>query len=556
MAIKSRFLTITALIILLIGAFSWLSMRVLAEDIIISWVERYAEKQIKYDKVRMLMPLIQEVNLSKEFAEIASLKAWAKQPDNADLQQKAWQDAEDFRLRFAENAYFMALKNNNHYYYSDDKVTSNYEFYRYTLDASKPTDAWFYQIMAEQIDLHLNVNPDVELGVIKLWSDVLIRDGDDILGVVGTGLDLSLFLQQMIDQQDIYSAIVFTNYEGSIQLHQQEELIDYAALTMQAHNKRLIFQLLDDESSKVLLQESFQRAKANPNQVEMVSVNKQQTRQLASVIYIPEIDWYQVNFIDINNFLPINEFFSLLMVFLIGLVGALIIMYCLLSLMVTRPLAELDVSIRALGENDYRAPQLSCFAGKEIKRLSRHYQKMSTALLEYQFELETKVAQRTEALNRLAKIDPLTELYNRRGFEIYMTHYMQNWQQHGERFGVINLDVNKFKEVNDEFGHAAGDQVLQRIAKYLQSTVGKRGQVARWGGDEFLILLGPDHLDYMTVLITILEDKKPAFILDAAHQEVRVQFSVGSASIQENDTLESLLQRADKAMYAMKFAGR
>ena len=549
MTIKSRFLLSTTGILLLTCFFSWLSIRVLAEDLVESWVERYAEKQARYDKARTLLPLIQEINLSKEFAELDSLKAWAEQPNNESLKQQAFIDAEEFRMRFAEKSYFIALKKNERYYFSDDDASG--KFYRYTLESSKESDAWFYQIMEHNLDLHLNVNPDVELGVIKLWSDVLIRQGDEILGVVGTGLDLSDFLDQMVEKQDVYSAIVFTNYEGAIQLYQQEELINYSSLTKNAEGKKLIFQLLDNEESKERLKQALKSAKNRPNKIEMTRVDKDGTHQLASVIYIPEIDWLQVNFIDIGRFLPLSEFSSLFVVFFVSLVVALIIFYVLLSLIVTKPLAELDLSIRQLGKNRYRVPKLSYFAGTEIKRLVSHYEKMSTSLLEYQHQLEEKVKERTAELNRLSILDPLTELYNRRGFEMYMKEYLASWQKDQKSFGLINVDVNEFKLINDRLGHAAGDFVLQKIASYLLSVVDEKGVVARWGGDEFLILVR-DKQEQDRISERLRSDKV-LHEIDFNGDRVSVQFSIGNAFIQDQDTLESLLHRADKAMYAVKF---
>jgi diguanylate cyclase (GGDEF)-like protein len=556
MKIKSRFLILTTLILLLTGFFSWLSMRVLAEDIIVSWVERYAEKQVLYDKARTLLPLVQEVELSKEFAKLESLKAWAKQPDNVLLKQEARIDAENFRNRFSDKSYFIGLKSNNHYYYSDEQTASHEELYRYTLDASKAADAWFYRLMEVGLNLHLNVNPDIELGVVKLWSDVLIRDGDDILGVVGTGLDLSDFLNQIVEKQDIYSAIVFTNYEGAIQLYQEEDLIDYASITKNSEDKKRIFQLLDDEGSRKILKQSFERARNHPNSVDISSVSKESVRQLASVVYIPEIDWFQINFIDIKNFLPVTEFSSLLFIFLISLICTLIIFYLLFSLIVTRPLAELDSSIRALGKNKYQAPKLSRFAGSEIKRLVADYQDMSKALLEYQHELEDKVEARTTELSRISKLDPLTELYNRRGFEVHMVECMQQWHEQKQPFGLINIDVNKFKAINDLYGHGVGDFVLKKIAAHLVDVVGQKGEVSRWGGDEFLILLKQiDDLDTVKISTILLENKKPLMI-KINNQDVLIEFSVGSTLVQEGDTLEDMLHRADKAMYVVKFADR
>ncbi|MEO9274496.1 GGDEF domain-containing protein [Marinomonas sp. 5E14-1] len=530
-------------------------MKVLAEDIISNWVEIYAEKQLRYDKVRTLLPLIQEVELSKEFAEIDSIKNWANDPNNQELKEAALRDGEEFRTRFSDNSFFIALNKNNNYYYHDDEVKKlGIDSYRYTLDPNKPEDAWFYSIMKINLSVHLNVNPDVELGVVKLWSDVLIRKGNEILGVVGTGLDLSNFLDQMVEKQDIYSAIFFTNYEGSIQLHQEEALIDYASITKQSEDKKLIFQILDDEGSKAKLRNVFQLAKETPNSVKTAIVYKNDIRELASVIYIPEIDWFQVNFIDVDYFLPWTEFFSLFFVFLISLIIALIVTYLMIKLIVTKPIKELDDSVCALKRNKILEPKINKRAGLEIKNLVSHYKEMSDSILEYQNKLEEKVEERTKALSLLSQLDPLTSLYNRRGIELYLNEYMRQWNVSKQAFSIINIDINDFKLVNDKYGHFVGDEVLKEIANYLKSTLLGKGEVSRWGGDEFIITI--KHLEshtFSSLLDQLINDSR-SLILKLKNQELVITFSVGCTSIKENDTIESMLNRADKDMYSMKFS--
>lgn len=555
MTLQSRFLISITIIFSLTGFFSWVSMKVLAEDIISNWVEIYAEKQLRYDKVRTLLPLIQEVELSKEFAEIDSIKNWANDPDNQELKETALGDAEEFRTRFSDNSFFIALKKNNNYYYRDDEAEkSGMDSYRYTLDPSKSENAWFYSIMKINLSVHLNVNPDVELGVVKLWSDVLIRKGNEILGVVGTGLDLSDFLDQMVEKQDIYSAIFFTNYEGSIQLHQEEALIDYASITKQSEDKKLIFQILDDEGSKTQLRNSFQLAKGSPNSVKTAVFYKNGIRELASVIYIPEIDWFQVNFIDVDYFLPWTEFSSLFFVFLISLIIALIVIYLLIKLIVTNPIKELDNSICALKRNEILVPEINKRAGLEIKNLVSHYKEMSDSILEYQSELEKKVEERTKALSLLSQLDPLTSLYNRRGIELYINEYMRQWDESKQAFSIINIDINDFKIVNDKYGHSIGDEVLKKIASYLKNTLLGKGEVSRWGGDEFIITI--KHLDSHTfsgLLDQLISDSR-SLSVELNSQELFITFSVGCTSVKENDTIESMLNRADKDMYSMKFS--
>ncbi|GAB3485940.1 GGDEF domain-containing protein [Marinomonas epiphytica] len=555
MAIRTRFLLFTALIILFTGLFSWLSMKVMAEGIVVKWMEIYAEKQLRYDKVRTLLPLVQEVKLSKEFAELESIKQWAEQPNNSFLQKKALQDAEAFRHRFSDNSYFIALRENGHYFYSDsDAREQSTDLYRYTLDPEKPEDAWFYSIMDLNMDLHLNVNPDLELGVVKLWSDVLIRRDNEVLGVVGTGLDLSTFLSRMVEKQDIYSAVVFTNYEGSIQLHQKEELINFSSVSKQLADKKTVFQIVDDRKSRQALEQSFIRAKSSDNKVEMVMVNQAGERQLASVIYLPEIDWFQVNFIEIDRFLPWTEFSGLIVVFLVSLICALIIYYLLVTLLISRPLESLDRSISSLENKQYEAAKVPFLSGLEIKRLIQHYNTMSDSFLKHQEELEKQVTERTAQLKQLASHDSLTGLVNRRGLEEHMKHSMAQWEENQRAFGLINVDVDDFKKINDQYGHSVGDQLLAGLAQHLKQIMGSAGVVARWGGDEFLILVSANDPAELEGICQRFVHCKQIYQTLISGQSIQVSYSLGSALIQQGDTQESLYTKADKAMYKAKFA--
>ncbi|MDB4837426.1 GGDEF domain-containing protein [Marinomonas sp.] len=557
MTIKSRFLISITLILLLTGVFSWFSVRVITDNLVTNWVSLYAEKQLKYDEVRTLLPLTHELDAAKEFASLNTIIAWAKDPNNESLKHTALKEASKFRHRFSDNAFFIALSKNNQYYYYDDNIkTPDNTPLNYTLDKSKKSDAWFYSLIDSPLEFHLNINPDVNLGVVKLWSDVLIRDENgNVIAAVGSGLDLSSFVDKIVSKQDINSAITFTNLEGAIQLHQEESKIDYGTIAKQHVDKKLIFQLLDDAVSKVKLQHGFDLARQVPNSIEAVMVNKNGLRQLASIIYIPEVDWFQVNFIEIDRFLPWTEFSGFLVVLFISLVCALIIVYILITFMVLKPLKELDKSILSLKNNECRTPKFTPSAGLEIKKLMTHYQQMSHSLLGYQHELESKVAERTQELNLIAQIDPLTQLYNRRGFDTHMTRYMDHWQQDGQAFYLINIDIDFFKSINDQYGHAIGDNLLQEIAAYLKETVGDEGETARWGGDEFLILAKADNQGPNNILESLKNDcaslSTKADILD-----INISFSFGYTCVEEGDSIEKMLHRADKAMYKIKFANR
>jgi diguanylate cyclase (GGDEF)-like protein len=145
-------------------------------------------------------------------------------------------------------------------------------------------------------------------------------------------------------------------------------------------------------------------------------------------------------------------------------------------------------------------------------------------------------------IHRLATIDPLTGLFNRQTWDMFLAQQIAVAERYGKSFKIMMIDLNKFKKVNDRQGHLAGDKILHKVGVALQNSVRAVDHVARWGGDEFIILF-PDAGDEVLSLVKNRLEKELADV---------ILFSVGETSWQEGDDGDSLLSRADTALYADK----
>lgn len=157
------------------------------------------------------------------------------------------------------------------------------------------------------------------------------------------------------------------------------------------------------------------------------------------------------------------------------------------------------------------------------------------------------------ALERLATIDALTGLPNRRRLEEASQIQMARVKRRGEKLSVIMTDVDKFKSVNDTHGHQTGDLVLQHVASILDSTVRESDFVGRWGGEEFMILCPETKLTDAA----IVAEKLRAAI--AAHEFPVVgtkTASFGVAELAAGEALDHAVERADAALYRAKENGR
>jgi|HubBroStandDraft_5_1064220.scaffolds.fasta_scaffold03876_5 diguanylate cyclase (GGDEF)-like protein len=160
-------------------------------------------------------------------------------------------------------------------------------------------------------------------------------------------------------------------------------------------------------------------------------------------------------------------------------------------------------------------------------------------------------------INRMARFDSVTELPNRRCFEERLTLALRRDSAPGDGLTVMFLDLDDFKQVNDSLGHRTGDKLLVEIASRLGAIIGPRDLVARWGGDEFVILHhhDPGQLETEVLAKRIIDEINRAVVIDGS--EVIVGASIGSASApSDGSSPDALLSKADIALYAAKADGR
>ena len=162
-----------------------------------------------------------------------------------------------------------------------------------------------------------------------------------------------------------------------------------------------------------------------------------------------------------------------------------------------------------------------------------------------------------EKLHEEAIRDPLTNLFNRRYFLESLTREMNRAQREQHPVTLIMLDIDHFKPLNDEHGHAAGDQVLLEFSQRLQEGMRKADVVSRWGGEEFLIMMpGLSQEDAYKRMVEWRETNSPMFFT-VAGKRLTVRFSSGLATAPQNGmTPDELINATDKALYLAKAAGR
>lgn len=219
-----------------------------------------------------------------------------------------------------------------------------------------------------------------------------------------------------------------------------------------------------------------------------------------------------------------------------------------------RRASELDVVLARFEDQDQIESAISPLR-ECIRDLQDHNKRLQTEL----DQTRKAVARQTEQLEQAqeeARIDALTGLPNRRAFDEKIEELQSLFDRGNSSYVVALLDIDHFKSFNDEHGHAVGDKVLEFVAEILRGTQRWTDHVARFGGEEFVILL-PRVAGHKAKFAV---DRQRAKIEDATFaiggESLSVTVSAGVAEVLPGDTIAKVLARADEALYAAKAAGR
>jgi len=200
-----------------------------------------------------------------------------------------------------------------------------------------------------------------------------------------------------------------------------------------------------------------------------------------------------------------------------------------------------------LGINDYfiypvDKSELKARVKTQLRR--KQYQDDLRAELEESFDLSTK--------------DGLTGVFNRRYFDIHIKQMTEKARTSGQKLCLMMLDMDHFKDVNDTYGHPAGDAVLKTLTNTLKSSFRITDLIARYGGEEFMVLLGNMNIEQGSVTAEKIRSTIEAidFIIPDYSQPLKKTTSIGIVEFNPIESAQDFINRVDKALYEAKETGR
>lgn len=185
---------------------------------------------------------------------------------------------------------------------------------------------------------------------------------------------------------------------------------------------------------------------------------------------------------------------------------------------------------------------------KQIKDLNDRLQAMEKE--------SDELRQSAEKSRDLALKDALTGIWNRQALNEFLEKEYSRWQRYQKPLSIVVWDIDFFKRVNDNYGHAAGDKVLKTIADIFQKQTRNTDFIARYGGEEFMGIFPETDLKDALILANKIREKVEFSKFHYENKPVPITASAGLASFRDNDTIDDVFKRADKALYQAKESGR
>jgi diguanylate cyclase (GGDEF)-like protein len=265
-------------------------------------------------------------------------------------------------------------------------------------------------------------------------------------------------------------------------------------------------------------------------------------------------------------FAPVFEVVTRVFVVDVGIVLLFSFLAYQITAAIVRPIEALSEGARRISEGRLATQIPEPRGTDELGLLTRTFNDMTRTLLRNQSEIHDanaklkaqneELRRANEVLEQLSITDGLTKLHNHRFFQDYLTREIKRVSRTGDPLAMLLIDIDDFKRLNDRLGHAAGDEMLVRVARLLNDCIRESDLAARYGGEEFVVLAPDTRLDGAVYLAEKIRTAiaESSFILDDSKQLTKTTVSIGVARYEGNR--KTFFQNADQALYRAKAAGK
>ncbi len=591
--------------------------------------------------------LLREIALSAKAADTDIVKAWMKKPQNEALKKQAYGELMHYNNALADENIFIVLENTHQIYFINRDTSYETFVPSGTLSPGISEDVWYFKTIEYDKPFLLNIDIDRFLNTMRVWVNVKVQEEGETLGVMGTGLYLKPFKNQIFENRDGGDAeTIVINGFGSVQMDTNLDGISPNSIIAEKDISKTIFRYCSEAGFTGKVKDYLKK----PMGTTILKLDHKKYRY-AALTPIHGTEWHAVTFFSTQALYDFRNLIPVAAVMLVTLITMALLVSAVVRRTFVRPFEMLTESIRlkegtqdvelygldredefgimansiqALAErlvrmvpvgvfrmsdwgnvhygNSYFLKQFACVRIEDFRKMAMDsssgpfrykrdrnrfmqsvhtgsesitYEAEFTDTLQQNFWAEVRcnrvqqeddsyeyqcilinvqdIKEHEKALISMAMTDRLTGVYNRHHLDQAVLEEINRSERYGGPVSLIIADLDHFKRVNDTYGHDIGDDVLVDMAHQLQGSIRQSDTLARWGGEEFVILLPGSMLSGAHVLAEHLREILESYVHPRAG---RVTASFGVAERQSGESYDSWFKRADKALYKAKSQGR
>ncbi|GAB0057581.1 hypothetical protein SIID45300_01912 [Candidatus Magnetaquicoccaceae bacterium FCR-1] len=399
--------------VILIGGVTLTMVRSMQEHIQLELTRYSVERYVMLHREKTLGGIQGDLMLALKLADSEAVRRWVRDPANGAATGPAMRELGSFLSLFTSHEMFVASKPTGQFFFVDTQAIrdSRQSPIKPTqiLGADNQDDAWFFKTLEDTAPYNFNVDHNNKLNVTKLWINVVMKEGQEPVGVVGTGIDITKFIESFVKSREEGVTGMFVNEAGAIQGHADPSLIAQNAPINSEQATSTIWKLLANEQEAERLKSLMTRVKGG-GQGELLQLTLSGVPRVVAVAYIPPLKWFTVAAFDRTSVVGSRDFLTVLAVMLMAMVVSSLMVYVVGNRLVVEPLRMLVDGTRRVAEGafDLHLPEER---KDEIGEVMVAFSRMARQISESRRLVQTNVATITAALQRATGYWELSRIF-------------------------------------------------------------------------------------------------------------------------------------------------
>jgi HAMP domain-containing protein len=395
----------------LIGAATLAAVNSIQERQTWALAEDAAERFVLLHKERLLSGIQGDLALVRKMADDESLRRWVIQSDPSTA-PAAMRELDSLTRLVSSHAVFVASRPAAKFYFVDQPTVAAVRSGVVELRASQglseqnPDDAWFYSTLRQSEPYNFNVDHNNDLNATKLWINVVMKDGGVPVGVVGTGIDLSAFIDAFVKTGEPGISAIFINDEGVIQGHGDASLIALNAPVGTDRTTPTVWKLLSDPDEAAALRATIAELRAGTRDSASLPLTLEGKRYVAALAYVPQMHWFALSVHDTSQATAAGQQAPIMGVVVLALIALAACVALLGNRLVFTPLRQLESATHRVADGDYdvRLPE---GRDDEVGAVAQSFNRMTDRLAQMEQLVKANVATITARLQRTGSFEEL-----------------------------------------------------------------------------------------------------------------------------------------------------